>query len=293
MAQRGRQKVLLKLALDCLQDDGYIITMPDKKDTHGQNVRILQMNNFAEKALIQTRSFKPNTSTYLVGIIVSDLQQVDCVVLWFEGEQRYLKIPGKFLRNIHQEMRDNSLAKYTGDCEQQWRVNIHLKKGVISPQGANGKQYPIHSFLVEAPSPTPVFPGKVAQENLNVSGVCQRAIEQAVQIEELKLRTDIPSKEKVVLRLRMEKQEAGAKWKQIGFTDGVEDSQTLSYSDFKFFDLIDDEGRPLDLDYISDGWISQERLNQHSDPLNFEWKAYKEGWIEGVIHFWQQIKNDI
>lgn len=131
------------------------------------------------------------------------------------------------------------------------------------------------------------------KENLNVSGVCQRAIEQAVQIEELKLRTDIPSKEKVILRLRMEKQEAGAKWKQIGFTDGVEDAQKLSYADLKFFGCIDDNGRPLELDDISDGWISQERLSQHDDGFYFEWKAYKEGWVEGVIHFWEEIKNNI
>jgi len=42
---------------------------------------------------------------------------------------------------------------------------------------------------------------QVVKEGINVSGVCQRAIYLAIQIEEIKARTDIPSMEKALARL--------------------------------------------------------------------------------------------
>jgi predicted CopG family antitoxin len=71
---------------------------------------------------------------------------------------------------------------------------------------------------------------QTVKDKLNVSGLCQTTIERAVTIEEIKLK-DIAVMDKVVERLRLEKQEANQEWKETGLSHGLEDAQELSYDD--------------------------------------------------------------
>lgn len=150
MVKRGRQQELFAQAVACLRAAGYSFSEPSR-GRFGRNVRVLTRGGESEVVLIQTRSHQPETSRYLVGVMAADLERVDEVVLFFEDETRYLKIPAPFLRGIHARMRDRGLARYTGSHDQQWRVDIHLSSGELSPQGSDGERHDIAGYLCPVP----------------------------------------------------------------------------------------------------------------------------------------------
>lgn len=135
---------------------------------------------------------------------------------------------------------------------------------------------------------------QVVKEKLNVSGVCQKAIEQAVQIEEIKLRTDIPGKEKAIIRLRKEKQEAGAHWKNTGFKDGVEDAEEFSYLTIKGL-VSPADTIPIEIfEAAYEESFPFERVKKYIKEYDdFVEEAYEEGWFDGIIHFWEEVKNQL
>jgi predicted transcriptional regulator len=117
---------------------------------------------------------------------------------------------------------------------------------------------------------------------LNVSRVCQNAIEQAVIIEEIKTK-DVPIKDKVIERLRLEKQVASKEWHETGFTEGIEDAQELSYEDFQALEKgeISEEVRE---------WVKDKHFQYLENP---DEDIYFKGWAEGVLHFWNEIKDQL
>lgn len=136
------------------------------------------------------------------------------------------------------------------------------------------------------------------KESLNVSGVCQQAIDLAVQIEEIKVRTDIPAMEKAIARLRKQKQEASAKWKQTGFQDGLIDAtETLNYLTLKYIGEGGDinksiPGTKYEPPIIME--LEHHRLEGYEKEEDyFESEIYTQGWIEGVIHVWKEIKDQL
>lgn len=120
------------------------------------------------------------------------------------------------------------------------------------------------------------------KEALNISQLCQRAIEQAVEIEEIKLK-EIPVMEKVIERLRLEKQQSNTAWKQDGVLDGTEDAAELSYDEFL---QLESSGIGEDLSE----WIQHKRIQYLENP---DTEAYLEGWKEGALSFWQQVKGQL
>ncbi|MBD2296099.1 hypothetical protein H6G06_22115 [Anabaena sphaerica FACHB-251] len=135
------------------------------------------------------------------------------------------------------------------------------------------------------------------KENLNVSGICQQAIDLAVQIEEIKVKTDIPAIEKAIARLRKEKQEISAKWKETGFKDGLTDAtEKLNYPTLKYV------GEGGDIDEQFPGmihgvpvsvWLEAYNYQRYEKEDDFEYEIYDQGWIEGVIHVWEEIKDKL
>lgn len=140
---------------------------------------------------------------------------------------------------------------------------------------------------------------QAVKEKLNVSAVCQKAIEQVVFLEEIKMKALSP-KEKVIERLRLERQKGEQEWFDCGRTDGLKDAQDLSYDDFQeIWDLYQSK----DELERSDAWIElhqfpedfhellQGRIEYYS-PKPIE-DIYLAGWIDGVTEFWDEIKDEI
>ncbi|MBW4523405.1 MAG: hypothetical protein KME16_27515 [Scytolyngbya sp. HA4215-MV1] len=120
------------------------------------------------------------------------------------------------------------------------------------------------------------------KDSLNVSQICQREIERFVQIEEIKQK-ESPAMEKLLERLRIEKQQSDAAWKAEGVTDGKEDATDLSYDEFC---QIETEGLSEDLL----DWIRNKRIRYLENPTE---EAYLEGWKEGTLCVWKQVKEQL
>ena len=126
---------------------------------------------------------------------------------------------------------------------------------------------------------------QTVKDKLNVSGLCQTTIERAVTIEEIKLK-DIAVMDRVVERLRLEKQEANQEWKETGLEHGLENAQELSYEDFRAIEKgeISEDNRE---------WLLETNFDEDAKPDSDEFDVYLEGWTEGVLHFWDEIKDQI
>jgi hypothetical protein len=118
---------------------------------------------------------------------------------------------------------------------------------------------------------------------LNVSKICQQAIEKAVTLEEINTK-DIPGRDKLIKRLRMEKEESIKGWKETGFTDGKQDAQKLSYDDFQ---MLENDG---EIPEETRDWVKENHFEYYERPNE---ESYFEGWIEAVLSVWNDIKNEV
>jgi len=117
---------------------------------------------------------------------------------------------------------------------------------------------------------------------INVSGVFQAAIEEVIRMKQIKTK-NAPTKEKMIERLRMEKREANKIWKETGFADGVKDAEELSYEEF----------RAIEKNEVSEDireWIENRHIQYLENP---DEDLYIEGWIEGALSIWDEIKAEI
>lgn len=140
---------------------------------------------------------------------------------------------------------------------------------------------------------------QVVKESLNVSAICQEAIERAVNLEEIKMKA-LSTKEKAIERLRLERQKSEEEWFEHGKTDGLRDATDLSYDDFEqLWDLYQHKN---DLE-MHNCWVSlrqlpencqdwlKEQMDEYSPKPSQE--SYLAGWIDSVTEFWDEIKGEI
>ena len=131
-----------------LEDLGWFIDWVREKER--DNVIEISKDGKKEKCLIQTRSHDA-AGRYLVGIIVKKLKIVDSLVLFFENEETMYKIPSDFLCEILDEMINSYEARFTGDNDEQWRVDFYVRDDVFSPQGTNGERIDILQYAISIP----------------------------------------------------------------------------------------------------------------------------------------------
>lgn len=124
---------------------------------------------------------------------------------------------------------------------------------------------------------------QVVKGRLNVSKICQEAIEKAVSVEEVNAE-DTPARDKLIKRLRMEREEAIKEWRETGFADGRKDAEELSYDDFRM--LENDSGIPEE----TRDWVKENRFEYYE---RLDEKSYFEGWIEGALNVWAEIKDQV
>lgn len=135
------------------------------------------------------------------------------------------------------------------------------------------------------------------KEKLNISGVCQKALDLAIQIEETKDRTDISAMEKAIARLRKQKHETGARWKKIGYSDGLKEAtEELDYKMLKYIG----EGGDIDKGIVGlwsgvpiTAWLEHFCEGEYRYLDDFEFDIYVDGWVEGVSYIWKEIKDKL
>lgn len=144
------------------------------------------------------------------------------------------------------------------------------------------------------------------KQNLNISAICQEALDMAISMQELQLTT--PNADQFIERLRIEKKGMLDQAKNEGFKLGVESSPNLSFQDFQNLEArtrcncvahLDDES-------LEDLW---QFLSKRNDPNTWNVKSpglmlflnttpqakgmFVQGWIEGVLSVWQEIKSQV
>lgn len=141
------------------------------------------------------------------------------------------------------------------------------------------------------------------KHDLNISAVCQEALDMVVKNEELKLEQ---SQDSLVERLRAEKQMLLKKVRQEGFELGIRSTSKLSYRDFQHFENVCSLSASLDedvLEYLwnyldSRGFPESARL--HDDDFGHLLEVspqsrilFAQGWIDGVLSVWNTIKKQV
>jgi len=138
------------------------------------------------------------------------------------------------------------------------------------------------------------------KENLNFSKICQDALTGAVEMEEMK-NTDIPERDKMIAKLRKQKEELTESYRQEGIKAGIENARSgdMDYSDFV---AIEEAGNALGAyeypqqaldEAVFDDWLREPIDDAEKDDRTFSRDAYIRGWVEGVMEVWNEVKDEI
>lgn len=125
---------------------------------------------------------------------------------------------------------------------------------------------------------------QVVKDTLNVSRICQEALDTAIRIEELK-REESPNMDTLIERLQIEKEQDTASWKEEGVIQGQKDALTLCYKEFK--ELESEQSISKDLT----DWIKENHFQYMDSSIDED--AYLEGWLEGVLSIWDKVKESL
>ncbi|MHC5821437.1 MAG: hypothetical protein ACYT04_37600 [Nostoc sp.] len=123
---------------------------------------------------------------------------------------------------------------------------------------------------------------QVVKNALNVSGVCQEALEMAIRVEELK-REKPQNMGTLIERLQIEKQQDAEQWKEEGVIEGKKDASNLSYKEFKEL-----ESKQSITDDLTN-WIEENHFEYMEGSVDKD--AFLEGWLEGVLSIWDEVKE--
>ncbi len=150
---------------------------------------------------------------------------------------------------------------------------------------------------------------KSCKIKINVSKICQKALEASITREEARVGEDIKS---AIIRLKKEKTEYFKVYRDEGFKDGR--SNALSFTFEKFTKVIAalkekeylKSNSEEALYYFADGvykgkaeCIGDNQLVLDTEiewvnDLSFEASGeYSKGWIDGVFFVWEEVKSNI
>jgi post-segregation antitoxin (ccd killing protein) len=142
------------------------------------------------------------------------------------------------------------------------------------------------------------------KNHLNISAICQEAIDMAITHE--KIKQQYIQDECLVERLRTEKQVLLKKVQQEGYELGIRSASKLSYKDFQHFERVRPLAASLDedvLEYLwtyldSRGYPEAARIHDadfaHLLEVSPQSRVlFSQGWIDGVLSVWTMIKEQV
>lgn len=142
------------------------------------------------------------------------------------------------------------------------------------------------------------------KNQLNISAICQEALEIVVTNEELKHQA--AQQEGLVERLRNEKKVLLNQIRQEGFELGVRSTSTLSYKEFQHFERVRSLSDSFDEDILDYLWTFLDthgypQVARTRDPdlahlLDVSSQSrvlFVQGWLDGVLSVWDQVKAQV
>lgn len=135
---------------------------------------------------------------------------------------------------------------------------------------------------------------QVFKDSLNVSAICQDALEKVVSLEEAKA-SAMSKKEATIAKLKQQAKNATEEWFQTGKKDGLEEAPDLNYENFVALEAYKDDCGFFCADEIlsSDdfSWMG-ERADDAECPERLK-LTYVEGLVEGILEFWDEVKDEV
>jgi len=128
---------------------------------------------------------------------------------------------------------------------------------------------------------------QVVKESINVSGICQEALEKEIEIQELLKKG---TKMSTIEKLRKQKEEHDEVYFDEGKSDGIKDAEDMDYEELLEVVKCGNGIYKTDVYYnrLKDG--IEEKSN---DDSAFNESMYIDGWIEGVTEFYDEIKDEL
>lgn len=132
---------------------------------------------------------------------------------------------------------------------------------------------------------------KEFQPDLNVSALCQKAIEMEVSLVEVRQKAG-SKREQAIERLNLQVRRGQKEWYRQGKADGINDAPDLNYEDFgAVLELSKTPIDPLYLVAIQERCRTVEQSAAQLECPNPMKVAYYAGWLDGVLEFWNDIKD--
>jgi len=142
------------------------------------------------------------------------------------------------------------------------------------------------------------------KQQLNISAVCQEALNMAVYHEELKQQS--ARQEGLVERLRTEKKVLLNKIHQEGYELGIRSASNLSYKEFQHFERVAPLAESFDEDVLDYLWTYLDSHNYPTEARTLDPDfahllevspqsrvLFAQGWLAGVVSVWQMIKEQV
>lgn len=138
------------------------------------------------------------------------------------------------------------------------------------------------------------------KEKMNVSAICQGAIETAVKTEEIKM-SAMSQREAAIARLKIEAKKEDEDWEEKGKRHGLEIAPSLSYADFRQVQEWDEFQQSPDgwqvslLDAVmsDENWSSVIEAAKNAKCPQVLMESYVQGVIDGVLEFWDSIESEL
>lgn len=129
------------------------------------------------------------------------------------------------------------------------------------------------------------------KDRFNISGVCQDAIESEVNRHETLLKfREGDTMENAIERLRAEKEEYIKQYHDQGYSDGFEVAKSMEYGE-----LIAVRNNPRTSAIYQlelwDNWLKDQTDDLLRDDAGFDTESYIEGWVQGVIAFFDEVQD--
>ncbi len=147
---------------------------------------------------------------------------------------------------------------------------------------------------------------QIFKDRLNISRICQGAIMRAIKLEEIKEKA-MPDIENLAVRLRKEREDTGQVFKEEGFKDGIKDAYKMGFEEIYTLQLHQDAESPKELFDWYASKQTKEKVERQSHEEGEKIEAdfgpflgfddirdlYSRGWLDGVLHTWNQVKDKL
>ena len=131
---------------------------------------------------------------------------------------------------------------------------------------------------------------KPFKDTLNISAICQKAVETVISFEEAKAKA-MSKREQTIVGLRQEAKNVHNEWFQLGRKDALSMGGDISYENFVEIEGFEGgEEEAIELASDSCDWMRE--WAEEDVPKKWQPK-YFLGLIEGAKEFWLDIKDEV